>query len=168
MKFTSICISYKYEELLCLNFDLNILSGAIYGWGKNTYGQLGLNDEINKFYPTQLKTLRSIRVKYIACGEDFSAFLSADGGVFTCGAGMYGQLGHGSNSNEILPRKIMELMGSTVTQVSCGRYLLTSRFERIQSHQISFQLTFYTNIVPFADVTLWLWYPHVDEFTRLA
>lgn len=98
-----------------------ILLGAIYGWGKNTYGQLGLNDEENKLHPTQLKTLRSIRVKYIACGEDFSAFLSADGGVFTCGAGMYGQLGHGSTSNEILPRKIMELMGSTVTQVSCGK-----------------------------------------------
>lgn len=97
------------------------LLGAIYGWGKNTCGQLGLNDEENKIFPTQLKTLRSIRVKYISCGEDFSAFLSADGGVFTCGAGMYGQLGHGSTANEILPRKVMELMGSTVTQISCGR-----------------------------------------------
>lgn len=37
--------------------------------------------------------------------------------MFSCGAGMYGQLGHGNNSNEILPRQIMELMGSTVTQV---------------------------------------------------
>lgn len=44
-----------------------------------------------------------------------------DGGVFTCGAGMYGQLGHGSNSNEILPRQVMELMGSVVTQISCGK-----------------------------------------------
>jgi len=46
-----------------------------------------------------------------------------DGGVFTCGAGMYGQLGHGSFSNEIIPRKVIELMGSTVTQVTCGRYV---------------------------------------------
>lgn len=38
--------------------------------------------------------------------------------MFTCGAGMYGQLGHGNNTNEILPRQVMELMGSTVTQVS--------------------------------------------------
>jgi len=38
--------------------------------------------------------------------------------VFTCGAGMYGQLGHGNGMNEILPRQVMELMGSTVTQVS--------------------------------------------------
>ncbi|XP_050536005.1 probable E3 ubiquitin-protein ligase HERC4 isoform X1 [Daktulosphaira vitifoliae] len=96
-------------------------SGAVYGWGKNTFGQLGLNNEINMSVPVQLKTLRSIKVKYIAAGEDFSVFLTQDGGVFTCGAGMYGQLGHGSFSNEIVPKKILELMGSTVTQVSCGR-----------------------------------------------
>lgn len=44
-----------------------------------------------------------------------------DGGVFTCGSGTYGQLGHGIYSNEILPRMVMELMGSTITQVCCGR-----------------------------------------------
>ncbi|GFG40937.1 hypothetical protein Cfor_04032 [Coptotermes formosanus] len=96
-------------------------SGAVYGWGKNCFGQLGLSDDKDRSFPSQLKTLRSIKVKYIACGEDFSVFLTKDGGVFTCGAGMYGQLGHGSMSNEFLPRKILELMGSTVTQVSCGR-----------------------------------------------
>ncbi|ERL91683.1 hypothetical protein D910_09010 [Dendroctonus ponderosae] len=96
-------------------------SGAVYGWGKNTRGQLGVNDTENKMFPTQLRTMRNLRVRYIACGEEFSAFLTLDGGVFTCGAGMYGQLGHGSNSNEILPRQVIELMGSTITQVGCGR-----------------------------------------------
>ncbi|BES87517.1 e3 ubiquitin-protein ligase [Nesidiocoris tenuis] len=96
-------------------------SGAVYGWGKNMFGQLGLNQDADHIFPCQLKTLRSIRVKYIACGEDFSVFLTQDGGVLTCGAGQYGQLGHGSTANEILPRKVLELMGSTVTQVCCGR-----------------------------------------------
>ncbi|KAK9506239.1 hypothetical protein O3M35_008210 [Rhynocoris fuscipes] len=96
-------------------------SGAVYGWGKNRFGQLGLNSEVDHIYPCQLKTLRSIKVKYIVCGEDFSVFLTQDGGVMTCGAGQYGQLGHGSTSNEILPRKVLELMGTTVTQVCCGR-----------------------------------------------
>lgn len=96
-------------------------SGGVYGWGKNTRGQLGLNDTENKKFPTQLRTLRNIRVRYIACGEEFSMFLTLDGGVFTCGAGMYGQLGHGTQSNEILPRQVVELMGSTITQIACGR-----------------------------------------------
>lgn len=96
-------------------------SGAVYGWGKNSFGQLGLNSEVDHIYPCQLKTLRSIKVKYIDCGEDFSVFLTQDGGVLTCGAGTYGQLGHGSTSSEVLPRKVMELMGSTVTQIACGR-----------------------------------------------
>ncbi|XP_060525182.1 probable E3 ubiquitin-protein ligase HERC4 isoform X2 [Cylas formicarius] len=96
-------------------------SGAVYGWGKNTKGQLGLNDALNKMFPTQLRTLRNLKVKYIACGEEFSAFLTSDGGVFTCGAGTYGQLGHGGSTNEILPRQVIELMGSTVTQIAAGR-----------------------------------------------
>lgn len=40
------------------------------------------------------------------CGEDFTAFLTLDGGVFTCGSGRYGQLGHGDNKDEMLPRKV--------------------------------------------------------------
>ncbi|XP_033210790.1 probable E3 ubiquitin-protein ligase HERC4 isoform X2 [Belonocnema kinseyi] len=96
-------------------------SGAIFGWGRNTFGQLGLNDTTERFLPTQLRTLRNSRVRYMACGEEFSVFLTMDGGVFTCGNGMYGQLGHGTYSNEILPRQVVELMGSIVTQISCGR-----------------------------------------------
>ncbi|XP_012283893.1 probable E3 ubiquitin-protein ligase HERC4 isoform X2 [Orussus abietinus] len=96
-------------------------SGAVFAWGKNSFGQLGLNDTVNRSHPVHLRTMRNSKVCYVACGEDFSVFLTMDGGVFSCGAGMYGQLGHGNNSNEILPRQIMELMGSIVTQISCGR-----------------------------------------------
>ena len=44
-----------------------------------------------------------------------------DGGVFTFGAGNYGQLGHNTKQNEVLPKKVFELMGSPVTQIACGR-----------------------------------------------
>ncbi|KAK0090592.1 hypothetical protein PV325_010558 [Microctonus aethiopoides] len=97
-------------------------SGAIYAWGRNTFGQLGINNiECNISRPCQLRTVRNAKVRYVSCGEDFSAFLTMDGGVFTCGAGMYGQLGHGSTTNEILPRQVMELMGTVVTQICCGK-----------------------------------------------
>lgn len=47
-----------------------------------------------------------------------------DGGVFTCGLGCDGQLGHGQVSNELRPKKVFDLMDKEVTQISCGRYLV--------------------------------------------
>lgn len=97
-------------------------SGAVYGWGKNLFGQLGLSDEVSRHFPTQLKTMRSLGVRFISCGDDFSVFLTSDGGVFSSGLGTYGQLGHGNNNNNLLPRMVVELMGTSCTQISCGRW----------------------------------------------
>lgn len=44
-----------------------------------------------------------------------------EGGVFTFGAGMFGQLGHNAPNSETLPKKVFELMGSEVSQLVCGR-----------------------------------------------
>ncbi|XP_071953933.1 probable E3 ubiquitin-protein ligase HERC4 [Antedon mediterranea] len=121
-------------EVLCLNglafkqivcggwhsFALTV-SGAVFGWGYNNFGQLGLNDRKDHLAPTHLKSLRSQQVKYIACGENHSVMLTSNGGVFTFGDGTNGQLGHNVNTDEINPKKVIELMGSTVTQVVCGR-----------------------------------------------
>ncbi|XP_053926798.1 probable E3 ubiquitin-protein ligase HERC4 isoform X1 [Cuculus canorus] len=102
------------------------LSGAIFGWGRNKFGQLGLNDDNDRYVPTLLKSLRSQKVVHISCGEDHTAALTKEGGVFTFGAGGYGQLGHNSTSHEINPRKVFELMGSVVTQITCGRQHTTA------------------------------------------
>ncbi|XP_062851882.1 probable E3 ubiquitin-protein ligase HERC4 [Trichomycterus rosablanca] len=97
------------------------LSGAVFGWGRNKFGQLGLNDNKDRGFPSLLKTLRSQRVVFICCGEDHTAALTKEGGVFTFGAGGYGQLGHNTTNHEVNPRKVFELMGNVVTQIACGR-----------------------------------------------
>ncbi|XP_071808408.1 probable E3 ubiquitin-protein ligase HERC4 [Asterias amurensis] len=97
-------------------------SGTIFGWGRNHCGQLGVSDNKDRSQPTLLKSLRSQRVKFVACGENHTAMLTADGGVFTFGAAENRQLGHSSTSNEINPRKVFELMGSEVSQIACGRH----------------------------------------------
>ncbi|KAM9325224.1 putative E3 ubiquitin-protein ligase HERC4 [Gastrophryne carolinensis] len=97
------------------------LSGAVFAWGRNKFGQLGLNDETDRYVPSLLKSLRSQKIVYISCGEDHTAALTKEGGVFTFGAGGYGQLGHNSTNHEVNPRKVFELMGSVVTQIACGR-----------------------------------------------
>lgn len=98
------------------------LSGALFSWGRNNFGQLGINDNKDHFMPVLVKSLRSQRVRYVTAGEYHTAALTEDGGVFTFGHGNFGQLGHNSNSDEYNPRKVFELMGKVVTQVACGRF----------------------------------------------
>ncbi|TNN89469.1 putative E3 ubiquitin-protein ligase HERC3 [Liparis tanakae] len=98
------------------------LSGAVFGWGKNRAGQLGLNDKQDRAVPCHIKFLRSQKVCYISCGNEHTAALTKDGGLFTFGEGSWGQLGHGSTNNELLPRRVLELMGTEVSQITCGRH----------------------------------------------
>lgn len=48
----------------------------MFAWGKNCDGQLGVGDTEDKCQPTQLATLRSLGVKYIATGFNHTAFLT--------------------------------------------------------------------------------------------
>ena len=76
---------------------------------------------MDRLTPTHLKALRSHEVRHIACGENHTVILTRAGGVFSFGANEFGQLGHGTNNHEIVPRKVLELMGSTISQIACGR-----------------------------------------------
>ncbi|KFD69997.1 hypothetical protein M514_06796, partial [Trichuris suis] len=99
----------------------NSSSGCVYGWGKNSCGQLGVGDTFARHHPVLLKSLRSQRIVRLVCGEDFTSALSIDGQLFTFGSGTYGQLGHGNKNNEVLPKQVVELMGTKVLDVACGR-----------------------------------------------
>ena len=82
---------------------------------------MGLGDTDDRIYPLHVKSLSTLKACYAACGENFSAILTKDGGVFTFGTGSYGQLGHNGTNHEYLPRKVADLMGSEVSQLACGR-----------------------------------------------
>ncbi|OTF75145.1 hypothetical protein BLA29_015204, partial [Euroglyphus maynei] len=64
-------------------------TGAIYVFGKNEFGQLGLGDFKNRCLPTLQKSLRNQKIAYINLGDEHSAALTFEGGLFTWGAGMY-------------------------------------------------------------------------------
>ncbi|KAJ8383045.1 hypothetical protein SKAU_G00038230 [Synaphobranchus kaupii] len=98
------------------------LSGAVFAWGKNSAGQLGLGDKKDRHGLTFVKSLDMKRTVYISCGDEHTAVLTKGGLVFTFGSGEYGQLGHNSNRDELLPRLVAELWGSRVTQIACGRH----------------------------------------------
>ncbi|NXU79213.1 HERC5 ligase, partial [Oreotrochilus melanogaster] len=96
------------------------LSGAVYSWGKNEFGQLGLGDTEDRYCPSYVSALEHWKTVFLACGADHTAVLSKEGLVCTFGAGGAGQLGHNSTRNELVPRVVAELWGARVSQVACG------------------------------------------------
>uniref|UniRef100_A0A3B4A7P5 RCC1-like domain-containing protein n=1 Tax=Periophthalmus magnuspinnatus TaxID=409849 RepID=A0A3B4A7P5_9GOBI len=104
------------------------LSGAVFGWGNNSCGQLGLGDTTGttSFYKliSLYKASSYEKTCLISCGLLHTAVLTKDGAVFTFGSGQHGQLGHNSFRDELRPRLIAELLGSKVIQVACGRYTM--------------------------------------------
>ncbi|NWY12947.1 HERC5 ligase, partial [Aphelocoma coerulescens] len=98
------------------------LSGAVYSWGKNSFGQLGLGDTKDRDCPSYVGALEHWKTVFISCGADHTAALSKEGLVCTFGAGGSGQLGHNSTRNELLPRVVAELWGARVSQIACGRW----------------------------------------------
>ncbi|XP_067901927.1 probable E3 ubiquitin-protein ligase HERC3 isoform X2 [Heterodontus francisci] len=98
------------------------LSGAVFGWGRNNHGQLGLKDTEDRHKPIYVKLLECKKTIHISCGEEHTAVLTKDGLVFTFGAGSYGQLGHNSTKDEMKPHLVGYLFGSKVSQIACGSY----------------------------------------------
>ncbi|XP_038648917.1 probable E3 ubiquitin-protein ligase HERC3 [Scyliorhinus canicula] len=98
------------------------LSGAVFGWGRNDRGQLGLKDTEDRHQPNHVKLLECKKTIHISCGEEHTAVLTKDGLVLTFGAGSYGQLGHNSTKDEIKPRLVGYLFGKRVSQIACGSY----------------------------------------------
>ncbi|KAM7156635.1 E3 ISG15--protein ligase HERC5 isoform 2-T2 [Molossus nigricans] len=97
------------------------ISGNMYSWGRNDFGQLGLGHTDNEDFPSLIESLDSQKVEFLACGGSHTALLTKDGLLFTFGAGKYGQLGHNSTQNELKPCLVTKLVGNRVTQVACGR-----------------------------------------------
>ena len=80
--------------------------GAVWSWGRGTFGQLGHGDEKDQ-PPKKIEALAGQRVVAVSAGHDHSLARTADGAVFTWGKGESGCLGHGEDlSNELLPKKI--------------------------------------------------------------
>uniref|UniRef100_A0A8C1E276 Si:ch73-190m4.1 n=1 Tax=Cyprinus carpio carpio TaxID=630221 RepID=A0A8C1E276_CYPCA len=112
------------------------LSGVVFGWGKNSAGQLGLGDTTDRHVPMVVNSLHRKKTVSISCGGEHTATLSKGGTVFTFGSGGFGQLGHNSFKDEHHPRVVAELWGSEVSQVTCGRHhtlVLVASSKRIYS-----------------------------------
>lgn len=99
------------------------LDGSIYTWGRSDQAQLGrrqVEDKAGGFdlVPTKVQGLPAIA--QIGCGSAHVLALTKDGEVFSWGFGTMLQLGHGSDNDEGLPRKISALVGKKCIHVCAG------------------------------------------------
>ncbi|XP_059633876.1 uncharacterized protein LOC132276462 [Cornus florida] len=109
--------------------------GLSLSFGLNKHGQLGLGSLKNEVESSPVRCLVS-DVKNIACGADFTAWLTSVEGasILTAGLPQYGQLGHGTDNEyntkdssvrlayeaQPRPRAIASLAGETIVKVACG------------------------------------------------
>jgi alpha-tubulin suppressor-like RCC1 family protein len=64
----------------------------IYSWGKNKYGELGLNTAKNTFIPSPIKTLKQTIIKSVKSGGRNTIILTSDGQVLMCGSNIFNLL----------------------------------------------------------------------------
>lgn len=105
------------------NFSVIVDShGHLYSMGCPQYGQLGngtegtilekagkltFRNESSPIGPLQSPDLDAgVKFKQVECGQSHSCAMDDEGRLYTWGFGGYGQLGHSSNKNELLPRAV--------------------------------------------------------------
>ncbi|XP_065064010.1 uncharacterized protein LOC135690390 isoform X1 [Rhopilema esculentum] len=94
---------------------------GIFAWGDNTHGQLGHGDQLERQTPQEVVALRGKSILRASCGDNFTAFLSDNGLLLTCGQGELGCLGHGNWLDAGKPKLIDDLLTRDIVSVSCGR-----------------------------------------------
>ncbi|EOD22027.1 E3 ubiquitin ligase [Emiliania huxleyi CCMP1516] len=93
---------------------------AVWSWGFGWNGRLGHGDEQDHSQPKKIEALAGRRVVAVSAGDFHSLALTVDGAVWSWGRGVYGQLGHGDQQNQLLPKKVEAFAGQRVVAVSAG------------------------------------------------
>ena len=94
--------------------------GSVWNWGYGRDGKLGHGDEQRQLLPKKVEALAGQSVIAVSAGAMHSLALTAEGAVWSWGEGCYGQLGHGDQQQQLLPKKIEALVGQRVVAVSAG------------------------------------------------
>ncbi|NCC50106.1 MAG: hypothetical protein EOM20_02710 [Spartobacteria bacterium] len=114
----------KAKDIACGHHHSLVLAenGAVYAFGLNTKGQLGIGNNVNCLVPT---LTRFAFITKIACGSYFSAALTHLGQVLVTGDNGYGQL---SQNNTTDRNSWVSAYSEQVVDIACGASHLMMRF----------------------------------------
>ena len=93
-------------------------NGALWVWGWNGSGQLGLADRINRWSPVMNPYLNGVR--QVAAGGSHSLALLGTGVVMAWGLNDHGQLGDGSTVDHSIPAPVFGIGPDEVTTLAAG------------------------------------------------
>eukprot|EP00741_Cyanophora_paradoxa_P015422 tig00020875_g14885.t1 len=99
--------------------------GQVFTFGRGNFGQLGLGTTImagSQPTPRQIVAMQGKRCTALGCGWYHTALLTDTGELWMCGAGEYGRLGLGDETNQAEPVLLKALQGKDVVSVSCGGF----------------------------------------------
>lgn len=115
----SLNISHISDIACGGSHSMIINEGIVYATGLNSYGQLGLDDEVSRFTFTEVKNLPF--VFFVSCGHLHSIFLSSQGDVLGCGYNYSGELGLGvgDRNERKIPTKINSL--PSIQFIACSK-----------------------------------------------
>ncbi|TBU02484.1 putative RCC1-like regulator of chromosome condensation protein [Hamiltosporidium magnivora] len=127
-------INEKFVDIKCgSSHSIAINSdGEAFVWGKNIYGQLGLNDR-NSIYKRQKVDLKNIVTA--EGGEDHSFFVANDYNIFSCGRNDLGQLGLNDKLHRDIPTSINVIRKLKVKNISKNIFD-SNNYEEISNFKI--------------------------------
>ena len=85
---------------------------------------MGHGNQQEQLLPKKIEAFGGQRVIAVSAGNFHSLALTADGAVWSWGNGQEGQLGHGDEYTQLLPKKVEALAGQRVVAVSAHDHSL--------------------------------------------
>jgi len=92
--------------------------GECYTFGIGGYGQLGHNSQRDEHCPRKVDALQGRHVNGVTAAGFHSLVRTKEGEVLSFGDGAAGQLGHGLDTDEWVPREVGRLAGVNVVEFS--------------------------------------------------
>lgn len=115
----------KYVKIVSAGFSHSMLideDNVLWGFGTNSYGELGTGDEKPSFAPLKVAFPSPTTVKAVACGANFTVCITSNDEVYSWGTNTLGQLGVKSNDpKKIIPTKVEFPDTKKIVSVACGR-----------------------------------------------
>jgi hypothetical protein len=84
-------------------------SGTVYACGSNQHGQLGVGDTQDRRHFKRIQPFAPGKIAEAAAGPSTSAAVTENGELWTWGRGAHGCLGHGGESNAVVPARVVAM-----------------------------------------------------------